>query len=218
MLNKKEILNEIKRLMKFQTEEEKTEVMENYVDAKSGENIVRVEGEDFVVGADIFVVTEDGLLPAPDGEHILEDGRKLTVGGGKITEIELPEIDDVVEEIVELAEEEKPEEEMEEITPEEKAQEKESAMKKMEDAEKKIEEMEKKITDMEDVIKEMVKAYGKVGSFSKSVEDKLDEFIKNTPAEQHFSSLKSEYKTLLKERKTTENSSLDRIKELRSKK
>lgn len=218
MLNKKEILNEIKRLMKFGAEEEKG--MENYVDAKSGENIVRVEGEDFTVGADIFVVTEEGLLPAPDGEHILEDGRKLTVAGGKVTEIELPEADETEEVIeVELAEEGKKEEEeeMEEITPEEKAQEKESAMKKMEDAEKKIEEMESKIADMEEVIKEMVKAYGKVGSFSKDVENKLNDFIKNTPAEQHFSSLKSEYKTLKSERKSTEVSSLDKIKELRKK-
>lgn len=214
MLNKKEILNEIKRLMKFGSEEG----VENFVDAKSGDLIVRVEGDDFTVGADLFVVGPDGVIPAPDGEHILEDGRKLTVGGGKITEIELPEIGEEVEE-VELADETKPEEEvMEEITPEEKDQEKESAMKKMEDAEKKIEEMEKKITDMEEVIKEMVKAYGKVGSFSKEVENKLNDFIKNTPAEQHFSSLKTEYKSLINERKSTAGSNLDKIKALRSNK
>jgi hypothetical protein len=210
MLNKKQILNEIKRLMKF----ENVEGVENYVDAKSGDNIVRVEGEDFVVGADLFVVGPDGLLPAPDGEHLLEDGRTLVASGGKITEVKLPEAEGEIE--IELAEDKK-EEEMEDITPEEKAQEKESAMKKMEDAEKKIEEMEKKITDMEDVIKEMVKAYGKVGSFSKSVENKLNEFIKNTPAEQHFSSLKSEYQTLKKEKKTSEFSNIDKIKALRSK-
>lgn len=201
MLNKKEILSEIKKLMKFSSDGV------NFAEAKSGENIVRVEGEDFVPGEMIMVVTEEGLIPAPDGEHILEDGRKLTVEAGKITEVELPEIEPTEVE-VDLAE----------ITPEEKEQEKESAMEKMAETEKKIEEMGKKIMEMEEIIKEMVKATSKMGDFSKSVETKIDEFIKNTPAEQHFSSLKSEWKTTIKENKTTETSSLDKIKELRSKK
>lgn len=199
MLNKKEILNEIKKLVKFSSD------TTNFIDAKSGENIVRVEGEDFVVGAEIMVVTEQGLLPAPDGEHILEDGRKLTVSGGKITEVELPEMAEETE--VEMAE----------ITPEEKEQEKESAMEKMAETEKKIEEMGKKIEEMEEIIKEMIKATSKMGDFSKSVEAKIDQFIKNTPAEQHFSSLKSEWKTQIKENKNTQMSSLDKIKELRKK-
>lgn len=205
MLNKKEILKEIKRLMKFGTDNGEM----NYIDAKSGDNIVRVEGEDFVVGADVFLVTPEGLVPAPDGPHILEDGRTIVVGGGKITE---------VKEAVEEETESEVEIELEEITPEEKKQEKESAMKKMEDAEKKIEEMEKKILDMEEVISEMVKAYGKVGNFTAEVQSKLNDFVKNTPAEQHFSSLKSEYKAMIKERKTTEMNSLDKLREIRLKK
>lgn len=209
MLNKKEILGQIAKLMKFGS-------MENYVDAKSGDNIVRVEGEDFVVGADIFVVGPDGVLPAPDGEHILEDGRTLVVAGGKITEIK-PAAEQEAEVEIELAEA-AIDEEMEEITPEEKKQEKESAMKKMAEAEKKIQEMEKKIMDMEEVINEMVKAYGKVSDYSKSVESKINNFIKNTPAEQHFSTLKSEYKTILNEKKSTVDSAVDKIKQLRSKK
>jgi hypothetical protein len=206
MLNKKEILKEIKRLMKFGHTEEGM----NYIDAKSGENIVRVEGEDFVVGADVFVVTPEGVIPAPDGEHILEDGRTLVVGGGKITEVK--------EAVVETENEGEVEINLEEITPEEKKQEEVSALKKMEDAEKKIEEMEKKILDMEEVISEMVKAYGNVGKFTSEVQTKLNDFVKNTPAEQHFSSLKSEYKSMIKERKTTEMNSLDKLREIRLKK
>lgn len=201
MLNKKEILSEIKKLMSFSTDTVK------FIDAKSGENIVRVEGEDFVVGADIMVVTEDGLLPAPDGEHILEDGRTLTVSGGKITEIELPEPGEESDEVVEV--------ELEEITTEEKDQEKESAMKKMAETEVKIEEMAKKIMDMEEIIKEMVASYGKVGEFTKKVEEKIDSFIKETPAEQHFKSLKSEYSEIVKSNKTTSEDSLSKIKNLR---
>lgn len=206
MLNKKEILKEIKRLMKFGTAEEGM----NYIDAKSGDNIVRVEGEDFVVGADVFVVTPDGVVPAPDGEHILEDGRTLVVGGGKITEVK--------EAVVETENEGEIEVELQEISDAEKEQEKVSALKKMEDAEKKIVEMEKKILDMEEVISEMVKAYGQVGKFTNEVQSKLNDFVKNTPAEQHFSSLKSEYKSMIKERKTVEMNSLDKLREIRLKK
>lgn len=208
MLNKNEILKEIKRIMKFGSEES---VVENFIDAKSGDNIVRVEGEDFTVGADVFVVTPEGVLPAPDGDHILEDGRTLVVSGGKITDIILPEPDAETEDEAEV------EIELAEITPEEAAQEKESAMKKMEVAEQKIMDMEKKIMDMEEIINEMVKAYGKVGSFSQEVESKLNDFIKNTPAEQHFSGLKSEYKSLIKEGKEKSFSSVDKIRELRTK-
>ena len=205
MLNKKEILSEIKKLMKFGAEE-----VQNFIDAKSGENIVRVEGEDFTVGADIMLVTPEGLLPAPDGEHLLDDGRMLTVSGGKITEIELPEMEVETPEVeVELAEEN--------ITPEEAAGEKESAMKKMEDAEKKIEEMEKKIMDMEEIVKEMVKAYGSVNKFTEEVSSKIDNFIQGTPADLEFKSLKSEYKEVVKKGKEVKLSSLDKIKEMRRK-
>lgn len=203
MLNKKEILKEIKRLMTFSNQ--------NFIDAKSGDNIVRVEGEDFVVGADVFVVTPEGTIPAPDGEHTLEDGRTITVSGGTITEIEAPEVMEEEEEIEEV-------EELAEITPEEEEQEKDSAMKKMEDAQIKIEEMEKKILDMEEIVKEMVKAYGKVGEYSKAVETKLDTLIKTTPAEQHFSAPKSEYKALRRERMDGELSAIEKIRDLRTKK
>jgi K+/H+ antiporter YhaU regulatory subunit KhtT len=197
-MNKIKILNEIKKLMTFGMDEK------SFVDAKSGENIVRVEADDFTVGADIFVVGDEGVIPAPDGNHTLEDGRTLTVSGGKITEIELPEPGE--EELIE----EETEIEMEEITPEEKEQEKESAMKKMAD-------MEKKIEDMEEVIKEMIRAYGEMKNYSKDIEGKLNDFVNSTPKNETFSQYKSEYKTLVSERKSTELSSLDKIHQLRKK-
>jgi hypothetical protein len=53
-------------------------------------NIVSVEGE-FVVGAKIYLVTPEGLVPAPNGEHTAEDGTVVTVLDGVITEIEAKE-------------------------------------------------------------------------------------------------------------------------------
>jgi len=49
-------------------------------------NVVSVEGE-FVVGAKIFLVTPEGLVPAPTGEHTAEDGTVITVMDGVIAEV-----------------------------------------------------------------------------------------------------------------------------------
>jgi hypothetical protein len=64
-----------------------------------GELTLTYEGEEFTVGTEIFVVTTDGNVPAPDGEHMLEGGIKIETEGGVITSIEreeedLPEIAD----------------------------------------------------------------------------------------------------------------------------
>jgi hypothetical protein len=53
-------------------------------------NVVSVEGE-FVVGAKIYLVTPEGLVAAPNGEHTAEDGTVVTVMDGVITEIEAKE-------------------------------------------------------------------------------------------------------------------------------
>jgi hypothetical protein len=41
-------------------------------------------------GTQITVVTAEGDMPAPDGDHILEDGTTLSVAEGKVTKIEKP--------------------------------------------------------------------------------------------------------------------------------
>ena len=64
-----------------------------------GELTLTYEGGEFTVGTEIFVITADGNVPAPDGEHMLEGGIKIETEGGVITSIEreeetLPEIAD----------------------------------------------------------------------------------------------------------------------------
>lgn len=64
-----------------------------------GELTLTYEGGEFTVGTEIFVITADGNVPAPDGEHELEGGIKIETEGGVITSIEredeeLPEIAD----------------------------------------------------------------------------------------------------------------------------
>jgi hypothetical protein len=52
-----------------------------------GELTLTYEG-DITVGTEIFVITVDGNVPAPDGEHELEGGIKIETEGGVITSIE----------------------------------------------------------------------------------------------------------------------------------
>jgi len=48
--------------------------------------IIRVDGE-LAVGTLVYVVTEEGLLPAPDGAHNIPEVGVVTTEGGKIVEI-----------------------------------------------------------------------------------------------------------------------------------
>lgn len=49
--------------------------------------IVRYDGETPVQGAPVFVITAEGELPAPTGEHMMEDGSILVVQDGVIMEV-----------------------------------------------------------------------------------------------------------------------------------
>lgn len=60
----------------------------NFADYKlSDGTTVRVDG-DLIPGTAVFVITETGTLPAPDGEHVIEGVGKIYVQGGVIMEIE----------------------------------------------------------------------------------------------------------------------------------
>lgn len=71
---------------------------------KTDKETLVIEGE-LEVGKPVFVETEEGPVPAADGEYILEDGKKVIVAEGIITEIVEVEVEKV-EEIVEVLEEE----------------------------------------------------------------------------------------------------------------
>ena len=90
--------------------------MENFLDAKLEDGtVVRVEGEELIEGAAVFVVTEEGDVPAPDAIHTLEDWTKVETKEGVVVKIEKPEVlEEEVEE--EVKEEEKVEMEEEIVT------------------------------------------------------------------------------------------------------
>lgn len=203
-MDKKSILKKIQDIMTFSAEEE----VKQFLDAKTVDGvIVRTNAEAFVVGDPLFVITEDGEMAAPAGEHILEDGTILIVDeGGTLTEVRLPEVEVEVEtETVEMAEETIEEEVKEEEMEEEVAEDKIEALVKRLEA---IEEMVKKMAEEE---KEDYKA------FSNAISEKIDSFIKDTPAELEFKSIKAEYTSQKEVKKNTELSNLERIKSLRKK-
>jgi len=118
-----------------------------------------VESEDFAVGSEVFVVSEDGRELAPDAEHrvIIDDKEfKVVTEGGVIVSVEETEVEDEI--VEEVAEEEV--ELQEEVVEEEVEDEPLSLEKVYEEMKYRIEELEKKIEEMQEVkeeIKEEIK-------------------------------------------------------------
>lgn len=64
-------------------------VKEAFLDAKLADGTqIKVEGDSLAEGAKVVVVTEDALVPAPDGRHELEDGTIVETKDGLIAKIE----------------------------------------------------------------------------------------------------------------------------------
>ena len=93
-------------------------VKEMYSNYPSDKGLLVIEGDELEVGATVEIEDEDGnRTVAEDGDYILEDKTKITVEGGKITEIIEPE-PEVVEPEAETKEAPAEEEVAAEDTPE----------------------------------------------------------------------------------------------------
>ena len=79
-------MNSIKELVKkhFNLTEK-----QSFMEIKTADGALTLEydGEALAEGLAIFVKTEDGNLPAPDGQHMLEGGITITTKDGKIESI-----------------------------------------------------------------------------------------------------------------------------------
>lgn len=56
-----------------------------------GVTVIRYDGDMPAVGMAVMAITEQGELPLPDGDYVLEDGTAMTVAGGVITACTPPE-------------------------------------------------------------------------------------------------------------------------------
>ena len=214
-MDKKNILSEIKKMITFSYEDKEEEV-KDFIDAKTTTGvIVRVEGDAFVEGAQLLIVSEDGVFPAgPElvGEHELEDGSKIVLDETGVIveviaangeEIEAGEVEEEVENLEVVADLEPKVDETAGMT--------QSVL------EERIEELEKKIEEMESEIKEMIGINEEMAKFSSHVLTKIDTFVKDTPAQLEFQSIKTAYKGEIADRKEKAIGGLEAIKNIRKK-
>ena len=115
MKNPVEMLKEIKNLLGVElTSEKVVETKEVILAQLKLENGTVLESEDFEVGKEVFILTEDEKVALPIGEYQLEDGRTLEITEeGVINSIEVkaeesPEEEEVKEDEEEMNEEKYP--------------------------------------------------------------------------------------------------------------
>jgi len=90
-----------------ETKEETTEeTIQKFEDVVLADGTVAQVEPDVTLGAAVVVEVDGELLPAPDGDHELSDGRKITTEAGVIVAIEEAEEAPEVEEEAETEEEE----------------------------------------------------------------------------------------------------------------
>jgi len=86
MMNAKDTLKQVRVLLGFDEEAKAEFATATLTDG----TIITWEGE-LAIGTAIMVQTEEGMIPAPDATHELEDGTLVTTLGGVVTEIVMPE-------------------------------------------------------------------------------------------------------------------------------
>lgn len=192
---KEEVANETTETPKELTEETSKEITEPTTErfedvVLSDGSVAQIEPE-VIVGAAVVVDVEGELVPAPDGEHELSDGRKIVTESGVIVEV----IE--VEEDAEAEAEEEEQEEMEKESPLSEAQER---------AAKKIIEsiVTERVFSMEATIseenKELKNELNKLKeAFSKLIE--LTEGLINEPKAEAVKKNKSGFSSLRKNKK-----------------
>jgi hypothetical protein len=105
MSNAKDILNRVYDIVMGKESTEETKVELAQVKTMDGEAIF--DAEAFEIGNAVFIVTEEGNIPVPQGEYMLEDGMKIEVDEqGVIVEVSIEgEEKEVVEEVIEAKDE-----------------------------------------------------------------------------------------------------------------
>lgn len=156
-----------------------------------GELELKYEGEELAQGLEVYVVTADGDVAAPDGEHALEGGITIVTKDGKIeaikeTEAPAEEAEVEVEEVAAAEEEEKVEEALEE---------EEAEMAEHEEEEMQEEEADSMIEEVIEAVAEVVTEKMKeMEEKLKAMEEKYAAFAKS-PATSKTNALKEFSKT-----------------------
>ena len=92
-MNLKEGIEKLKGLIEKFNAEPIVTTEQSFTEAKlmDGVTIIQYDAPELAQGVPVNVVTPEGILPMPDGEYELEDGSKLEVMGGLVSEYEKAE-------------------------------------------------------------------------------------------------------------------------------
>jgi hypothetical protein len=164
---------------------------QEFKEAKLADGVTIVTWDGELLGADLMVISEEGKIPAPDGDHTLESGEMVTVADGKVINIE-PAKEEEEEIEIELAEDPEVEAEIESEDYDMK-----SVVSMLKECMTKIEMLEKKMgeTKMEEKVEEAMSAINNhKDAFVQLVDlvDKIAKLPSEEPAEKSglFSSMK----------------------------
>jgi hypothetical protein len=164
---------------------------QEFKEAKLADGVTIVTWDGELLGADLMVISEEGKIPAPDGDHTLESGEIVTVADGKVINIE-PAKEEEEEIEIELAEDPEVEAEIESEDYDMK-----SVVSMLKECMTKIEMLEKKMgeTKMEEKVEEAMSAINNHKEAFVQLVDLVDKIAKSPseePAEKSglFSSMK----------------------------
>ena len=196
-MNKKEILDEVKRLLFSKPVENK------FLDAELVDGTkVRVDGE-LVADSAVFVIDAEGNeTPAPDGEHLLSDEKTMVVTvDGKIVEVKEVEVE------VEEVEEELVEEEV-------KMQVDESVVASLVDKVKVLEEMIAVLKAEHEQMMGQTKMFESELSAVKDATVYLAEEFSKSPAGEKIEFKKSGFASLVESKLNSKEEKMNRIKNI----
>lgn len=75
MSNENKTISRVMELLGYKKSEVKVDLLEK----KTSDGTTIFDSESFAIGEPIFIVTEDGNIPVPEGEYALEDGTTVNV-------------------------------------------------------------------------------------------------------------------------------------------
>jgi hypothetical protein len=165
---------------------------QEFKEAKLADGVTIVTWDGELLGADLMVISEEGKIPAPDGDHTLESGEMVTVADGKVINIEPAKEEEEEVEIELAAEDAEVEAEIESEDYDMK-----SVVSMLKECMTKIEMLEKKMgeTKMEEKVEEAMSAINNHKEAFVQLVDLVDKIAKSPseePAEKSglFSSMK----------------------------
>lgn len=83
-----EAIKKIKIALGLQMPDEDPETPQEFKEAKLADGVTIVTWEGELLGSSLMVISEEGKVPAPDGQHTLESGEVVTVSDGKVSNVE----------------------------------------------------------------------------------------------------------------------------------